>query len=159
MAEDQFSEAEAHRHFAKSIHGEVWSLLGLDLRSEEQERLLLDAAHASLYHWRHAGHEVNKQRGEWLISRVHVVLGHAAEAVRHAQYCYDLTREHKGEMEDFDLAFAEEAMARALAALGELKQANIHWAQAKELGDDIENEEDGASFFTDLESGEWHGLV
>lgn len=40
------------------------------------------AAHASIYHWLHAGTEVHHQRGEWLISKVQAVLGNGTEALR-----------------------------------------------------------------------------
>lgn len=159
MSEEKISIEEAHRHFARSINREVWDLLELDSRDSQQDRLILDAAHASLYHWKQVGQAVHRQRGEWLLCRVHTALEQPAEAIRHAQRCYELTQAHPEQMEDFDLAFAEEAMVRALASSGELKQANIHWAHAKSLGDGINDDEDREIFLRELESGDWYGLV
>ena len=45
------SEAlDLHLTLAKSIHGEVWSLIEKPDRTEEENRRMVHAAHASLYH-------------------------------------------------------------------------------------------------------------
>ncbi len=114
---------EAHQYFAKSINGRVWELLQKPDRSQSDKNELLYAAHACTYHWRFVGTAVHQQRGEWLIGHVHVVLGHANEALRHAERCFELTQSNKNTMQDFDLAYAFEGLARAHAMIGDHKMA------------------------------------
>jgi hypothetical protein len=76
MAATAHTEAEAHGYFARECNQRVWALIAQSERSDDEEVELLDAAHASLFHWRYAGTAVHLQRGEWLISH--------ADALRHA---------------------------------------------------------------------------
>ncbi len=66
---------EAHLEFAKQANGEVWRLLEKDGRSPDDDRAMVIAAFASLYHWSIVGKPVHRQRGEWLIAHVFTVLG------------------------------------------------------------------------------------
>lgn len=153
-----FTLDEAYKYFAKSINGGVWELLQKPHRSQEEEDELLHGAHASTYHWRFAGTAVHQQRGEWLISRVHVVLGHGNEALRHAQRCFELTEANRGLMQDFDIAYAFEGMARAQAMLGDHKLAEEFLMLAEQAGKAIADEEDRSIFMGDFDGGPWFGL-
>lgn len=73
--EKKYSITEAHQQFAKSTNHRVWDLLDLSSRTEAEEEELLLAASTSLYHWLQVGTAVHAQRGHWMLSRVHVVLG------------------------------------------------------------------------------------
>ena len=75
--EKRYTEAEAHRHFAAGLNGEVWGLLGKEERSVEEDERMVHAAHASCYHWLEIGTGLHQQRGEWLIARVYSELGQA----------------------------------------------------------------------------------
>lgn len=149
---------EAHKYFAKSINGRVWELLQMSNRSQDDNDEMLYAAHACTYHWKFVGTAVHQQRGEWLISHVHVVLGHALEALRHAERCFELTESHKELMKDFDIAYAFEGMARAHAMLGDQKMAQEFFDLAEQAGRTIANEEDRSIFIGDFEAGPWHGF-
>jgi hypothetical protein len=61
-------------------------------------------------------------------------------------------------MEDFDLAYAQEALARAFALAGDQDQALVHWRKAADLGDQIQDPEDRRIFQGDFQSGNWHQL-
>jgi hypothetical protein len=154
----RFTEEEAHLLFAKQIHGRVWELLEKLRRSQLEDEEMLHAAHASLFHWLYAGKPVNHQRGEWMIARVHTVLGNASEALRHAERCLQLTEQYRGEMADFDLAFAEECAARAYALAGKHLAALKHLRLAELAGDAIADSEDREIFFQELNGGLWCGL-
>jgi hypothetical protein len=119
---------------------------------------MLHAAHASLYHWKFVGTPLNQQRGEWLISRVHVVLGHAKEALRHAERCFELTQANKDLMHDFDIAYAFEGIARSQAMLGDAMMAREFFDLAQKTGLAIANDEDRSIFRGDFEGGDWYGL-
>jgi hypothetical protein len=149
---------EAHKYFAQSANGRVWALLQKSNRSPSEDDEMLHAAHACIYHWQFVGTAVHQQRGEWLISRVHVVLGHGNEALRHAQRCFELTESNRGLMQDFDIAYAFEGIARAQAMLGDQRLAKEFLVLAEQAGDAIANAEDKSIFVGDFDGGNWYGL-
>jgi hypothetical protein len=149
---------EAHKYFAQSINGRVWELLQKPHRSQAENDEMLYAAHACTYHWKFAGTVVHQQRGEWLISRVHVALGHALEALRHAQRCFELTEANRGSMKDFDIAYAFEGLARSHALVGDQHMAEEFLVLAQEAGSVIADDEDRSIFMDDFDSGNWYGL-
>ncbi len=153
-----FTIDEAHAYFAKSINGRVWELLQKSNRSRSENDEMLYAAHACTYHWKFAGTAVHQQRGEWLIGHVHILLGHPAEALRHAECCFELTESNKDLMKDFDIAYAYEGLARAYAMTGDQKKAGGFFDLAQKAGNAIADEEDRSIFMGDFEGGEWYGL-
>lgn len=156
--ENRYTLGEAHLAFAKQMNGRVWELLGASPRSEAENLEMIHAAHASLSHWLQVGTPVHHQRGEWLISRVYTVLEHQRAALRHAKRCLDLTETHEEIMEDFDLAYAYEGMARALALSGSEEEAGTFKARAQQAGEEIGDHEDQSLFFSDLKGGPWYVL-
>jgi hypothetical protein len=158
MEESGYTLEEMHLPFAKQIHGRVWQFLDKTDRTPAEDEEMLCAAYASLYHWLFAGTEVNQQRGQWLISRVAAVLGHGAEALRHATRCQELTEQYSQQMQDFDIAFAFECLARAHAVLGNAAEAEEYLIRAEEAGRAIHDQEDREVFFDSLYAGDWHGV-
>lgn len=159
MSQDQtFTEAEAHRYFAIQFNSETWHLLEKSVRTKEEDERMVCAAFASCRHWLEAGSAVHHQRAEWLIARVCAVLGRAEAALRHAQRCLELTEEHAGEMQDFDVAYAYEAVARASAVAGDRETAGRYLALAQEAGATIDDERSKTIFDGDLRSGDWRGV-
>jgi hypothetical protein len=156
--EKTFTESDAHLFFAKRYNDKTWELFDKKERTREENELMLDYAHASLAHWRAAGTGVKVQRGEWLISRVWILLGDGEHALRHARRVGELTESHRSEMEDFDLAFAHESLARALALCGRADEARKFIALAQQAGEAIVDEEDRNIFFDDFNSGNWNGI-
>ena len=151
-------DTDLHRKLGATLNGEVWTLLEKQDRTPAEDRRMIHAAHASHYHWLHAGDEVNEQRGEWLIARAYQALGYEEAALRHAERCMELTEQHRDRMEDFDLAFACEGLARANALAGNLEKARELKAKASELGQRIAADEDREVFEGDLAGGEWYGV-
>ncbi len=159
MSEEQrYTLEEAHTEFAKLSNGQVWNLLGKTDRSSEEDEEMLRDAFASLYHWGYAGTEIHQQRGEWMIAHVYTVLGDARPALKHAQRCLELTEAHKDQMEDFDIAYAYEGMARASALAGITETAKKYLELAKSAGEAIADAEDKEWFVGDLAGGEWYGI-
>lgn len=156
---DRYTLFEAHLLFAKRTNGRVWNLLEKTERTQAEDEEMLHAAHASLYHWLHAGTALHHQRGLWMIARVHVVLGNAAAALRYASHCLELTEQHQDLMEDFDVAFAYEGMARAYALGGEQQGARRYHQLAEQAGQAIADQEDRDIFFADLEGGDWFSIL
>ena len=156
--EKQYTLVQAQREFAKISFNSLWPLLDKTPRTSEEEREMLLAAFASLYHWRKVGTAVHEQRGSWMISRVYQELGRANEALEWAQHCFEISQENPSEMEDFDLAYAQEALARAYALSGDQEKALKSWKLAAELGERIKDPEDKKIFLEDLQGGNWHNL-
>ncbi len=152
-AEDRFTAAEAHRHFAAGVNGEVWMLLEKPDRTPAEDERMVLAAHASCYHWLDAGTVVHHQRGQWLISRVYAELGQGDNALHHARRCMELTEAHRDQMAGFDFAYANEALARAHSIAGNRTEADRFREAAVEASEAIEDPEDRAMFLTDLRSG------
>lgn len=62
-------------------------------------------------------------------------------------------------MEDFDLAFGQESLARAYVQAGDLYKARKHHQKAFALDEVLKDPEDQKIFIGDLESGDWFGLT
>jgi hypothetical protein len=149
---------EAHKYFAGRANARVWELLQQPKRSQAEDDEMLHAAHACAYHWKFAGTALHQQRGEWLISHVHAVLGQSHEALRHAERCFEWTESHRELMKDFDIAYAFEGLARAHAMMGDHHVAQEFFDLAEQAGRAIANEEDRSIFMGDFEQGPWSGL-
>jgi len=150
MGDATFSLEEAQRSLAVLSNNEAWRLLGRSLRVVEDDSRMLSAAIASDYLWNLVGTAANRQRGAWLLARVHAELGDAAGAMRHAEACAALTETHANDMAPFDFAYACEALARAFRLAGDTDAADRHLAEAERLGNEILDEEDRDIFFADL---------
>ncbi len=150
---------EAQEKFAKSTNKQTWSLLVKNDRSPSEDEDLVLSAYTSLYHWKQVGTEINLQRGYWMISRVYQSLGNADQAVFWAEKCLDITERNIEVMEDFDIAFAQEGLARAYAQSGDLKRAKKHYDQALILGELIQDPADKLVFENDIEAGDWFKLA
>jgi hypothetical protein len=148
---------EFHRREAVATNQRTWELLAKDGRTPDDDVALLNAAHASAYHWRVIGSPVNWQRADWLLARVYCALGWGEQAMVFARRCLLLT-EQEG-LEGFDRAYAFEAIARASAAVGDAKRAVGYHEQARLLGEAIEDPEDRAIFEADLAAEPWFGLT
>jgi hypothetical protein len=112
---------------------------------------MVHAAHASALHWSNVGAPVNAVRGEWQCSRVYAVLGRAEPSLHHARRCLELS-EAAPDLEEFDLPFAYEAMARALAVAGDRDAARDYLARGREAAAGIADAEDRAIVERDLDS-------
>jgi uncharacterized protein YndB with AHSA1/START domain len=122
--------AEWHRAQGVECNNSVWALVG-EPASPERDEELLRRVYASAYHWQRAARRqpVNEQRALYMQAKVHLLVGNAAESLRYAERCMALTRELG--LDDFDLAYAHEAMARGLHAVGRTDEAMVEWAAAK----------------------------
>ena len=120
-------DRETERRLAAGLYNEVWRLMELPDRTPQQADAMLHAAHASRHHWAHVGMPVNVARGEWLCSRVYAVLGRAEPSLWHARRCLELL-EAAPSCEDWDMAAAYEALARASALAGLAAEAR-EWTE------------------------------
>jgi hypothetical protein len=131
-----------HRQLGVDLYNHVWMLLQKRERTRAETDEMIHTAHASRYHWSRVGTNANFARGEWLCSRVYATLGYGEAAARHAERCLALVQENGEGFEDWDLAAAYEALARAHAVLGHDGEARRYAALAAEQAARIEDEED-----------------
>lgn len=153
-----YTVPEAERFFAVNYFNRIWDLLEKEARTSDEDEIMLENAYASRAHWRIAGTPLNLQRAEWMLSRVYCVLGQAEPALAHAHRCKQLTDQHLDLMQDFDLAFAWECVARAHALAGNKNEAQKLIRKAEETGRFIQDEQDRKVFEDDFNGGLWYGL-
>jgi hypothetical protein len=129
-----------HRQTGVDLFNEVWRLM----ETREDDERLLHAAHASAYHWSEAPEcePKNRARSEWQVSRVYTVLGRAEPALHHAQRCLEICEANRDNLEDWDLPFAYEALARAHKVAGNAAEMELYVAKAREAGADLADPED-----------------
>jgi DNA-binding transcriptional MerR regulator len=134
----------SHRELAVALFNHVWSLMEVADRTPAQNDELIHAAHASRFHWSRAegSQAVNLGRGEWQCSRVYAVLGRGEPAIWHARRCLAYAETPEGGQEDWDLAAAYEAMARAYAVAGDLATAAEWKAKAAAALDAVADQDD-----------------
>jgi len=91
-----------------------------------------------------------------MISKVYNTLGEADHALTWANKCSEVTAKNLSDMKDFDLAYAQESLARAYALFSNHKKAEKHYKQAADLGEKIQDPEDQKIFLGDQKSGDWY---
>jgi hypothetical protein len=148
------TDLATERAMAVATHNQTWKLLERADRTVEDDDRLVHMAHASAHHWSLAGDALNAARAEYLCSHVYALLGRGEPALHHATRCLAIT-EANG-FQDFDLAYAHEAMARALALAGLNADAAAHLATAQSVP--VADEEDRALVEADLAAEPWYGL-
>ena len=107
---------------------------------------------AVCYHWMQVGTVANHARGEFAVASVYAAAGLGEAALRHARRCLGLIEGNPDEVEDWDKAFAYDALARAYAAGGDTATARKTRGQAKAAGEAIADEED-REVFSELVQG------
>jgi hypothetical protein len=137
-----------HRKLAAELFNLTWELMEQPERTPDDDDRMLNAAHASCYHWSIVGTPMNTVRGDWQLARVNCVLGRPEAAMYHARRCLQRCLAHG--IGDFDLAFAHEAIARAATLAGDSELAQQHRALAHAAGERIAEEDDREIFFKDL---------
>ena len=150
------------RWFGVTLNNRTWD--GLDAGSPsaesppEEKEAFLYGAYASAYHWRQIGGVAEQARGEHLISRTALRIGEFDRALHHARRCHQLVTGNPAATEDWDLAFALEALARALAATGDLEEARARLDEAVGAAASVSETEDREILEAEINRGEWFGL-
>lgn len=141
---------EQHRAAGIVSNNSLWNLLG-EPASPARDEQLLRTAYASAYHWERAARRVpaNEVRACYMLSKVHLAVGQPDRSLHYAERCMAGCVEHG--LADFDLAYAHEARARALKALGRAEEAATAWQAA--LDTPIADEEDRKIVVADMADG------
>ena len=152
-------EGEWHRTMGIAANNGTWDWLGKppSERTPDDEEAMTQSAYAAAYHWAKAARRTpaNDARAQWLLSRVWAVRSVGEIALHHAERC--ATAVAAAGLEDFDLAYAHEARARALACLGRMDEAAGELAAAHAVV--VVDPEDKTIVDDDLVAGPWYGLI
>ncbi|QRP62847.1 hypothetical protein I6J77_11985 [Rhodanobacter sp. FDAARGOS 1247] len=118
-----------HRFFAAQANNEAWTLAEVS-HSRVNALALLNAAHASAWHWQAVGNVLNQQRAIMLLAQAHAVAGFGSSALLYANEmrAYFLS---EPSTPDWELAFAHAIHANAAHAAGELAQHESSYASAE----------------------------
>jgi uncharacterized protein YndB with AHSA1/START domain len=123
------TDADWHRRQGVEANNSAGELLDAH-RSVDDDEELLRLAYAAAYHWEHAASATpaNQARADYLVAKALLATGQPERALVSADRC--LARCERDRLADFDLAYAHEARARALRALGREDEAAQAWAMA-----------------------------
>jgi uncharacterized protein YndB with AHSA1/START domain len=145
---DADGDADVHRRLAVEANNSVWELAEVAGRSPEQDEDLLRRAYAAAYHWQRAAGAgpQNQARADYMVAKALLLTGRPEESLRSADRCLRTCEAHG--LADFDLVYAHEARARALAALGRTEQARAAWEVAHSVP--VADDEDRAVVERDL---------
>jgi hypothetical protein len=148
----EYTLEEANHYFAVHYNNTIWQLLEKKEKTEEENNEIINLAHASLLHWSKSPKckKVNLQRGEYMISLAYINANRKEPALYYAKRCRKMTEENEAENQDFDMAYAEFIMAKALRLNGDHEEANKYLQEAQKLGEAIKNKEDKRIFMNDL---------
>ena len=105
-----------HKRFAAQANNRAWDLTTVT-RSPEEDREMLDAAHASAWHWGAIGTELNRMRATMMLAEVYALLGHGASAFEFAQTMHAYFVGNP-QTPNWEIAFAHAMQAHAAAVAG-----------------------------------------
>ncbi len=127
MAEIDADAQAWHKRFAMSSNNLAWAL-SVQPRTPLQDREMLDAAHASAFHWGQVGTELNRMRATMLLAEVHALLGYGPSALSLANSMRDyfLARETP----DWEVAFTHAIHAHAAWVAGQFELHRSAHAEA-----------------------------
>lgn len=146
-----FDIQQAHRYFSAECFNKTWDLMEKDgTRTTEETMEMLHTAIASLWHWKQRGDVTseNLSVGYWQVSRVYCLVGQLNNARRYGQ----LSLEHAKDLAPFFRGYAYEALARAEMLAGKRYIMITHLEKAREMLEQIEDEEDRQLLEKDLET-------
>ncbi|NRB76879.1 MAG: hypothetical protein HRU46_21170 [Verrucomicrobiales bacterium] len=144
------SDQDIHRKCSVNCFNGVWDLLDKDGRTTEEDQLMREMAHASLFHGmsREDKKPMNLSIGFWQVSRVYSVLGQADAAASYAEECVAVSQD----LNAFCRGYACEAAARAAKVGGDESTCEEWIAKAVPLLEEITDQQDRDLLATDLDS-------
>ena len=111
------NSAEAwHRYFAIECNNQAWDL-SVQVRDLEEDDAMLNAAHASAFHWAETGTELNQMRAGMLLAEVHALLGDGKSALAYASKMRDFFL-NQDDTPDWEIAFTHVIYAHAAHGAG-----------------------------------------
>lgn len=131
-----------HRFFAITANNAAWDISD-SLENVLNHTELLDAAHASAWHWRVAGTTINQMRSTMLLALIHARMDMGPSAWNYAESMKKYFTEIS-ETPDWELAFVYAIHAWAALACGKLDEYKVSYHKASECLEAIKDPEDRA---------------
>jgi hypothetical protein len=131
-----------HRFFAITANNAAWDM-SESLEDVLNHTELLDAAHASAWHWRVAGTTINQMRSTMLLALIHARMDMGPSAWNYAESMKKYFTEIS-ETPDWELAFVYAIHAWAALACGKLDEYKVSYHKASECLEAIKDPEDRA---------------
>jgi hypothetical protein len=131
-----------HRFFAITANNAAWDI-SESLENVLNHTELLDAAHASAWHWRVAGTTINQMRSTMLLALIHARMDMGPSAWNYAESMKKYFTEIS-ETPDWELAFVYAIHAWAALACGKLDEYKVSYHKASLCLDAIKDPEDRA---------------
>lgn len=138
--EAKLTMEEFHKKIAVETNNQIWPVLDAENPTEAELEKALHMAYASRYHWSEIGTAVNAVRAEYMIARVYSAMKRGEPALFHARRCLDIAKE--SDIEDWDLAFAYEVMARAYSVAGNKTECKKYHELAQNAINEVKGPED-----------------
>ena len=119
-------------------------------RNPDDNLLMREMAHSSLYHWlrRDDCKPMNLSIGLWQVSRVHAILGESETAMQYAKECIDLSENNS--LPPFFIGYGYEAAARAAKVSGDLELCTTFIKKTEEQLSQVEEADDRKYLEEDL---------
>jgi hypothetical protein len=128
-----------HRRFAAAANNRAWDL-SEQVRDAARDQEMLDAAHASAWHWAKAGTELNRMQATMLLAEVHALLGLGQSALAYAEQMR--TYFLQVSCPDWEIAFVHAVHAHAASAAGATEKHRASYALAASALEAISNEKE-----------------
>jgi hypothetical protein len=135
------------RELATQLFNRCWDLLSTT-RDADDDVELMTAAFSSRFHWLNAGALEQWIVSDWMVARAAAAIGEGELALRFATRAHSAAQEN--EVPDWLIASSAEGVARAYAALGDVKEFNNWSALATRLIDVIADPQDKALIASQL---------
>jgi len=139
---DNLNPESWHRFFAISANNTAWSM-SESLEEVLENTELLDAAHASAWHWRVVGSTLNQMRSTMLLALIHARMNMGPSAWNYAQKMKKYFAEN-AETPDWELAFAYTIHTMAASAYGKIDEYKASYQKAASCLEAIKDPEDRA---------------
>jgi hypothetical protein len=138
--EKAFEEATSwHRRSAAACNNRAWDL-SVQIRSAAEDQEMLNAAHASAWHWTKVGTELNRMRAVMLLAEVHALLGFGRSALNYAE---EMRSYFLGiPSPDWEVAFVHAVHAHAASAAGDTEKHRASYGLAVAALEAISSEEE-----------------
>ena len=156
MTEDQKDPTiEGHKKFGPDLCMLAWELIEKPDRTPEENDLMLNAVHASAFHWSQLEGHIDDQKWKHSFAIAHnqityayIEIGNVAQSLYHANRCLEYFNKY-GEG-GFPIAYGYECLAKAYDLAGDVKKRNEAIKTAIEKGNMIPEEQFRTSFFEEL---------
>jgi hypothetical protein len=128
-----------HRRFAAAANNRAWDL-SERVRDAAEDQEMLDAAHASAWHWAKVGTEFHRMRATMLLAEVHASLGLGQSALAYAEqmrtYLLGI------QSPDWEVAIVHAVHAHAAFAAGQTEKHRASYALAVEAFEAISTDKE-----------------